>query len=204
MNAAMRRLGRATLASVLLWGCSLTTPRPEVHHYTLAVRLPAPTGATTKATLSVRPFSAHDPYNQSLLVYRTSPYQIDFYNYHRWAAAPAELITDWTRQYLRSTALFAKVYPAGEDAADFALNGRIRRFDEVDQEQTWQAVLSIDFWLTRDDQRIPLWFQSYTAAQEATKRNPAAVAEAMSRNLETILGKLIIDLTPVVAASSPP
>ncbi len=71
-------------------------------------------------------------------------------------------------------------------------------------EQTWEAVLNIDFWLTRAEQRTPVWFQSYTTVQQATKRNPAAVAEAMSRNLEAILSKLGADLAPVVAAPPAP
>jgi ABC-type uncharacterized transport system auxiliary subunit len=160
--------------------------------------------STAKATLIVRNFLAQDPYNQERLVYRTSPYQLDFYNYHRWAAAPTEQVTDWTRRYLRATLLFAKVYPTGDGAADFTLTGKIRQLDEFDHEQTWEATLSVDFWLTRAEQRTPLWFQSYSATQQAAKRNPSAVAEAMSRNLETILGKLVTDLLPVVAVPTGP
>lgn len=185
-------------------GCSLSRPQPEVYHYALAVNMPTSTTKPAKATLVVREFSAHDPYNQERLVYRTSPYQLDFYNYHRWAAFPAQQATDWTRRYLRDSGVFAKVYPTGDGLADFSLNGRIRQFDEVDHEQGWEAVLSLDVWLTRGDQRTPVWQQSYGATQAAEKRNPAAVAAAMSRNLETILGKLAADLAPVVAASSSP
>ncbi len=192
------------LGIVLFSGCSLTKPQPEVRHYTLEIALPAASSATASATLVVRPFSAQDPYSQERLVYRTSPYQLDFYNYHRWAAPPPEQIADWTRRYLRDTALFTRVSPTGEGAADFALNGKIRRLEEVDHEQTWEAVLNIDFWLTRAEQRTPVWFQSYTTVQQATKRNPAAVAEAMSRNLEAILSKLGADLAPVVAAPPAP
>jgi ABC-type uncharacterized transport system auxiliary subunit len=137
------------------------------------------------------------------MVYRSSPYRLDFYNYHRWAAAPAELVTDWTRRYLRRSGLFAKVFPATEGNADWFLGGVIRQLEEVDQENTWEAALSIDFWLAPAGQRAPVWFQSYTATQQADKRNPEAIAAAMSRNLENILARLAADLTPVVASPAP-
>jgi ABC-type uncharacterized transport system auxiliary subunit len=193
------------VGSMLICGCSLTKPRPAVHHYTLTLTtIPEAATQATKSTLVVRPFSANEPYNQERLAYRTSPYQLDFYSYHRWAALPAEQVADWTRRYLRDSALFARVYPTGEGIADFALGGRIRQFDEIDNAQSWDATLSLDFWLTGVDQRKPLWSQSYVATQQTAKRNPAAVAEAMSRNLEIILGRLVGDLAPVVAASPGP
>lgn len=190
--------------SVVWSGCSLTAPRPEVHHYTLALPQPAPDLGSGKSTLVVRAFSAHDPYNQERLVYRTSPYQLDFYNYHRWASSPTEQIADLTRRYLRAAPLFAKVYPSTDGNADFTLNGKLLQLDEIDHEKTWEAVLTIDFWLTRAEQRTPVWFQTYTVARQAEKRNPAAIAEAMSHNLATVLAKLVADLTPVVAAPTGP
>lgn len=201
----MRWIRTVAVGSMLMCGCSLTKPRPAVHHYMLTLTT-TPEAATqaAQATLVVRPFSANEPYNQERLVYRTSPYQLDFYDYHRWAALPAEQVADWTRRYLRGAALFASVYPTGEGSADFALGGRIRQFDEIDNEQSWDATLSMDFWLMGVDQRRPLWSQSYAATQQTAKRNPAAVAEAMSRNLEIILGRLVADLAPVVAASPGP
>ncbi len=194
----------AALCCISLCGCSLSQPSPEVHHYVLTLNLPAAASGTTHATLVVRPLSAYDPYNQERLVYRHSLYQMDFYNYHRWAASPSEQITDWTRKYLRSAALFSDVYPTGQGNADFMLDGRIRQLDEVDHDDGWEAVLNIDFWLTRPDRSTPLWFRSYTVTQPTAKRNPAAVAEAMSHGLETILNQLVSDLAPVVAARSTP
>jgi ABC-type uncharacterized transport system auxiliary subunit len=198
-----RLLWGFVLWSALIGGCSVTTPRPEVRHYTLVLTVPEAHSRPAKTSLVVRPFTAHDPYNQERIVYRSSSYQLDFYNYHRWAASPAEQVTDWTRRYLAETGLFAKVFPTSNGSADLALGGRIRQIEEVDHEQTWDALLSIDFWLTRSDQHTPFWFQSYTATRQATKRNPEAIAEALSRNLEDILGRLTADLTSIVATQPP-
>jgi len=188
------------LWSALIGGCSLTTPRPEVRYYTLMLTVPEAHSGMAQTSLVVRPFTAHDPYNQERMVYRSSSYQLDFYNYHRWAASPAEQVTDWTRRYLTGAGLFAKVFPTSNGSADMALGGKVRQIEEIDHEQTWDAVLSVDFWLTRSDQHSPFWFQSYTATRQAAKRNPESITEALSRNLEDILRRLTADLMSVGAA----
>lgn len=201
----MRTGARLVWSVVVIWGvvtsgCSLTRERPAVRYYSLSLALPEPPPGGGKLSLVVRPFTARNPYDQNYIVYRQSPYQVDFYNYHRWAATPAQQVTDWTRRYLRHSGVFATVFPTADANADLALGGVVRQFEEIDQEHAWEAALSVDFWLTRGDQRTPLWFQSYTATRQAARRNPAAIAEAMSRNLETILRQLTADLAPVVAA----
>lgn len=186
-----------------LTGCSLTKPRPAVHHYALALTVPNVPGRLTKMSLIVRSLTARDPYDQEPIVYRTSPYTFDVYNYHRWASSPAEQITEWTRRYLSGIGLFDRVFPTTEGIADLTLGGVIRQFEEIDHEKSWDAALSIDFWLTRAGEPSPFWLHSYTATQQATKRNPEAIAEAMSRCLEEVLQQLTTDLKAVVTAPSP-
>ena len=192
----------AVVWSIGLGGCSITKPRPETHHYVLSLSVPDAAGPRT-ASLMVRSIEARDPYNQERIVYRSSAYAFDLYNYHRWASTPGEQVTLWTRRFLRGSGVFTQVLPSSEGTADFVLDGTIQQFEELDHEKTWEAALSIDFWLVRSGERSPVWFQSYTATQPATKRNPEAIAEAMSRCLENILGRLTTDLTPVVTRRTP-
>jgi ABC-type uncharacterized transport system auxiliary subunit len=192
---------------VVVWGltvaaCSITKPRPEMHHYALTLSVPE-VASTGKVSLVVRPIGARAPYDQERIVYRSSAYAFDLYNYHRWASPPGEQVSSWTRRYLRGSGLFAQVFPNSDAAADFILDGIVQQFEEIDRENTWEAAASVDFWLVRAGERTPMWFRSYSATQQATKRNPEAVAEAMSRNLENILARLVTDLAPVVAASPP-
>lgn len=188
--------------SLNLAACSVTKPRPEVRHYTLTLTVPE-VPSTRTVSLVVRSISARDPYDQERIVYRSSPYASDFYNYHRWASPPGEQVTTWTRRYLRGSGLFAQVFPSSDAAADFVLDGVVQQFEEVDKTNTWEAATSIDFWLVRAGDRTPVWFQSYSATQQAAKRNPEAIAEAMSRSLENILARLVTDLTPVVVPRAP-
>jgi hypothetical protein len=137
------------------------------------------------------------------MVYRTSPYAFDLYNSHRWASSPAEQVTHWTRRYLQTTGLFSQVFPATDGNADVVLGGVIRQCEELDHETTWEAALSIDFWLTRTNERSPFWFRSYSVTKPASRRNPEAIAEAMSQGLADILQRLTTDLSSIVTSPSP-
>ena len=195
------------LMSLVFSGCSLTKEKPKVQHYALA--LPSSTSDPSSpplknTSLVVRSFTAQQPYNRDRIVYRSSPYAFDFYHYHRWVTKPTDMITALTRRSLQQSNLFQTVYPTATARADMQLGGVIRQCEEVDQAQSWQAALTIDIWLTRARESAPFWFQTYTATQQASKRNPAAVAEAMSRNLQDILTRLSQDLEAELAKTSAP
>ena len=195
------------LTSLVLGGCSLTRSKQEVQYYalTLPTRSAAPSSpAPITASLVVRPFSAQPPYHRDRMVYRSSPYEFDFYHYHRWVTKPADMLTTLTRRSLQQSGLFTTVYPTPDARADLRLGGVVRQYEEVDQAQSWQAVLSIEVWLSRSQEPAPFWFQSYSATRLATKRNPAAVAEAMSQNLQDILARLTNDLTGALATKPVP
>lgn len=202
MNMRMWLAWGLLVWSMSLVACSVTRSRPEVHHYTLNLAVPETSG-TGQVSIVVRPIGARDPYNQERLVYRTSAYASDVYNYHRWVSPPGEQVTTWTRRYLRGSGLFTQVFPNSDATADFVLDGTVQQFEEIDHENTWEAAISVDFWLLRAGESTPVWFQSYSATQQAAKRNPEAIAEAMSRGLENILARLTTDLTPVVTRSVP-
>ena len=202
-----------SLWSMLLAGCSIAQSKQEVHYYALSLPSANTASATTaqttaspasSASLVVRPFTAQQPYSRDRMVYRSSPYQVNFYHYHRWVSKPADMVTTLTRRALQQSNLFSTVYPTPDAPADMRLGGVVRQCEEIDQPQSWQAVLSIDVWLSRSRNSSPFWFETYTATQQAAKRNPAAVAEAMSRNLQEILQQLSADLASELAKLSVP
>ena len=160
------------LTSLVLGGCSLTPSKQEVRYYALALptQAPAPSSpALSTASLVVRPFTAHPPYNRDRIVYRSSPYEFDFYHYHRWVTKPADMITTLTRRSLQQSGLFTTVYPTPDAQADLQLGGVIRQYEEVDQAHAWQAVLSIDVWLSRSRESAPFW--SSPILQPSQRRN---------------------------------
>src|SRR4051812_15680007 len=83
--------GLATL--MILVGCgSVRYP----NYYTLKLPAPPdpPASENAHATLAIREFSAPAYLRQGAIVYKTSPEQIGFYDYHRWATEPSDVVTN--------------------------------------------------------------------------------------------------------------
>ena len=60
---------------------------------------------------SVREFREPAYLRQGAIVYKTSPEQIGFYNYHRWATDPWDFVTNTVADRLRASGTFTQVKP---------------------------------------------------------------------------------------------
>src|SRR5271169_4567672 len=125
-----------TLAvSVCFVGCMGKVKYPT--YYTLN-RPPAPdppVQESARASLAIREFRSPMYLRQGAIVYKTSPEQIGFYNYHRWAVDPREFLTNAVAERLRASGNFAqvKLYDGRPDV-DYVLSGRLEELEEIDYE----------------------------------------------------------------------
>jgi ABC-type uncharacterized transport system auxiliary subunit len=170
------------LAAVALAGCSLARRTPEMRYYTLAVpgvppALPGP--------LRVGRFTADAPYATPRLAYRTSPYRIEYYVFHRWAADPGWIVASAAREYLEPAA------PAA-DRGSWELTGTVRRLEEVDAPAGSEAALALDLRLERDGRLVLA--RSYAETEPAEGRRPELVVAALSRALGRILDRALADV----------
>lgn len=115
----------------ILNGCASV---PPTHYYTFKPQIGLATDAISPQyplTLGVEVYEADIPYQQERIVFRTSPYEVDFYEYHRWLRPPTELVTDQVRKLLASSGLFQRVQPyTYETEPDYVIRGRILMFDQ--------------------------------------------------------------------------
>jgi ABC-type uncharacterized transport system auxiliary subunit len=116
-----------------LVGC---TSVPTTHYYafqpTLTVSLQETENTTTSPfRISVESYEGDVPYQQDRIVFRTSVYEISFYEYHRWLRPPTELVTEQVLKHARASGLFRNVLAGGFDAsARYVLDGRVLMFDQ--------------------------------------------------------------------------
>ncbi|HYW37424.1 MAG TPA: ABC-type transport auxiliary lipoprotein family protein, partial [Terriglobales bacterium] len=92
----------ATLTiSACLVGCGGTRfPAYYTLHVPPAVDVPIAGG--TRSSLAVLEFRSPAYLHQGAIVYRTSPEQVGFYQYHRWAVDPREFLTNAMIDRLRA------------------------------------------------------------------------------------------------------
>ena len=106
------------------------------NYYTLALAptlAPAGKGGATFGTLVVRDFETAAYLRQGRIVYRESPTQVGYYEYHRWVADPGTAAATAVIGSLRSSGLFSQIdSDARHIKPDFLLTGKLERLDEID------------------------------------------------------------------------
>src|SRR5208283_5557900 len=197
---------------LLMSGCAGKVRYPN--YYTLAVaptKQPASNDAHQSATLAVRRFDTPAYLRQGRIVYRQTPEQIGFYEYHRWASDPGVVVTTGVIDSLRSTSLFSVVVPyAGQDHPDYLLSGRLERLDEVDYKSGVRVEVQLSAQLVNVRTGAPVWAGEVTKTSEVGTRDVNSVVVAMSHTVQGSIDQLVANMekqladTAVAAQSSGP
>lgn len=160
----MRRLILCSLALLMATGCSIL-PKPKTSNTTL-YQLTPPSASTSRANtaashgtkgicdrvLRVQAVTADPPYASDDLLYSDTPQAISSFAWHRWATAPATMLTGDLIDAVTSGRLFRSVLgPDDPGQADLILAVRIDK-----------GPLQV-FTRGQDGNRISTEYLSYTA-----------------------------------------
>jgi len=185
---------------ITLAGCGGAVKYPN--YYTLNVPPPPdpPAQEGVRASLAVREFRSPTYLRQGAIVYKTSPEQIGFYNYHRWAADPREVVTNAVTERLRASGNFTQVKPYdGRSDIDYVLSGRIEKLEEVDYEGGIKVEVAISAQMTNLATGAAVWTNTVDEVGTVGQRDVPAVVSEMNRTMERAIEKL---LTPPPAMSA--
>ena len=182
-----------TLAvSIAFVGCAGKVKYPT--YYTLHVpRSPTPpAGPYARTSVAVREFRAPGYLRQGPLVYRASPEQIGFYDYHRWAADPRQFVTAAVAERLRSTGSLAEitVYD-GRSHADYVIIGRLEKLEEVDYGGGVKVEVALSAQMTNVRTGTTVWSSSASDIEDVSQRNVPAVVGEMSKAMDRAIEKLL-------------
>ena len=182
-------------ALITLAGCGGAAKYP--HYYALNVPPPPdpPANGDVHASLAVREFRSPTYLHQGAIVYKTSPEQIGFYNYHRWAVDPREVLTSAVADRLRASGEFTqvKLYDGRSDV-DCILSGRIEKLEEVDYEGGVKVEVAISAQMTSLVTNTAVWTNSVDEIGTVDQRSVPAIVSEMNRTMERAIEKL---LTPI-------
>ena len=186
-------------ALVILSGCA-TVKYPN--YYTLHVPTPPdpPAQANLHASLAVREFRSPTYLRQGAIVYKTSPEQIGFYNYHRWATDPRDFVTNAVVDRLRASGTFTQVktYDGRADIS-YVLSGRLDKLEEIDYDGGVKVEVALSAEMVQLSTGATVWTNSVSEVGQVDKRDVPAVVAEMSNTMERAIEKL---LTPGPAVSS--
>jgi ABC-type uncharacterized transport system auxiliary subunit len=182
-----------TLAiSIPFLGCMGKIKYPTYYTLELAPAVDPPVQEGVHASVAIREFRSPGYLRQGAIVYKTSPEQIGFYNYHRWAVDPREFVTNAVADRLRASGNFAvvKMYD-GRSNVDYMLTGRLEKLEEVDYEGGVRVEVAISAQMTDLRTGATVWTNAVSEVGNVGQRDVPAVVSAMSHTMERAIGKVL-------------
>lgn len=174
---------------------------PQTHYYTLQIPPPAATAdPQTHFTLGVERFRAVEPLENQRILYYASPSELNYYAYHEWAEDPASMISELVERRLQSANLFSQVrlYPRN-DPGDFALQGRLLNFEEVDDPKGGKARVALALTLIRTRDQKTVWTETREADSPIEQKGFGGIVGAMNAATDRLLSGLLPELSEAVA-----
>ena len=190
----------AVATLMILSGCGRAVKYPN--YYMLHVPPPPdpPVAEGVHASLAVREFREPSYLRQGAIVYKTSPEQIGFYNYHRWAVDPREFVTNAVEDRLSASGNFARVkLYDGRSDIDFVISGNLEKLEEVDYDGGVKVEVAISAQMVRLSTGATVWSNSVCEVGQVGKRDVPAVVAEMNRTMDRAIQRL---LTPGPAATT--
>ena len=181
--------------ALLMSGCGKVRYR---NYHTLALA-PSPSTASNRepalGSLAVRDFETPAYLRQGRIVYRESPTEIGFYEYHRWVNNPAAIVTTAMIDSLRSSDPFSKVdSDASHINADFLLRGRLEQLDEIDYGGGVRVEVKLSAQLVNLRTASTIWSGEQAETARVEKATVNSVVTEMTRATQNCIDRLLTDM----------
>lgn len=134
-------------------------------------------------------------YNDYRIVYRTSPFQLNYYSYKYWIKKPGLLIRESMVDYFSKNNVFKKVVTGlAEGEPDLQLKTFVHIIEEYDQPNVWFAHLKMDIRIIDFKTGEEVLSHSFDRQRQLAARKvdhlPAAVSGLLQEELDKVINKL--------------
>ncbi len=181
---------------VFLTGCMGKVKYPAYYRLNLAPPTDPPIRGDALPSIAVREFRAPAYLREGPIVYLTSPEEIGFYEYHRWAVDPRQTITQAIVEYLRASGKFklVKIYD-GRNDVDYVFSGHLEKLNEVDNEGGVQVEVALSAQVTDIHNGNTIWANSAAEKGKVEGRKVSSVVAQMSNLTDRGIEELLKSLT---------
>jgi len=186
---------------IALTGCGGKVRYPN--YYTLNLPAPPdpPAQQDVRSSIAVREFQAPVYLRQGPIVYRTTPEQVGFYEYHRWVADPRTLVTSAVIDHLRASGQYSTVSMySGRPYDDYIFSGKLEKLEEVDYDSGVKVEVAMSAQITRVKTGATVWSNAVSEFGAVSKRNVRGVVSEMNRTMETAINKLLASVPATLAS----
>ncbi len=189
-NLAVALMGVVTLLPTLT-GCGRVR---YPAYYTLNLPAPPDPSAADNArtSIAVREFQSLGYLRQGPIVFRTTPEEVGFYEYHRWAVDPRTLVTSAVIDHLRAGGQFSRVSSYdGTPSNDYVFSGRLEKLEEVDYESGVKVEVAMSAQITKTSTGATIWSSAVSENGPVSQRDVPGVVSEMNRIMELAISKLL-------------
>lgn len=189
----MRKAALIVLSAAALWACFSASPNKV--YLQLHLEGGAPPGAAFDKALLVDRVAVDELYDDFRIIYRLTPFEINYYAYSFWAEKPARMVRDALDHYLTGRKAFRSLLAdVSRNQADWILRPTLHRIEEVDAEAAWAARLSMDLEMVEAKTGTVLASRRFDRSEPVGRKDVAAVPPVLSRILAEELEALLADL----------
>jgi len=163
-------------------------------YYTLNLPAPPdpPAAENVRTSIAVREFQSPNYLRQGPIVYRTTPEEIGFYEYHRWAADPRTLLTSAVIDHLRASGQYSMVSMYdGRPNNDYVFSGRLEKLEEVDYGSGVKVEVAMSAQITKVATGATVWSNNVSETRPVAQRNVRGVVSEMNQTVDLAINKLL-------------
>jgi ABC-type uncharacterized transport system auxiliary subunit len=192
MKKLLKALGLMLAIIVPLAGCGGRVRYPRYYTLNLPPAPDPPAQESVRTSIAVREFQSPSYLRQGPIVYRTTPEEIGFYEYHRWAADPRVLVSSAVIDHLRASGHFSMVSMySGRPDVDYIFSGKLEKLEEVDYDAGVKVEVAVSAQITRVATGATVWSNAVSEVGAVSKRTVPGVVSQMNRTMEVAINELL-------------
>ncbi len=189
----MKKIAIALAAVIVLGGCGSTHAK---RYFEIRSVAPAEAALPKIAKrLLVQMPSVDALYDDTRILYRVTPFEIEYYPYEFWAEKPGKQIASAVADFLVKKEVFQAVEtdPARIEP-DIVLRSRVHAVEEIDNPDTWLARLAMDYQFIDAKTGETLASAAFDRSSQIAKAHVGTLPAALSRILEEEIAKGVWEL----------
>jgi ABC-type uncharacterized transport system auxiliary subunit len=149
----------------------------------------------------VREFQSPSYLRQGPIVYRATPEEVGFYEYHRWATDPRALVTSAVIDHLRASGQFALVSMYdGRPDNQYVFSGKLEKLEEVDYPAGVKVEVAMSGQITRVQTGTTVWSNAVSEVGTVSRRSVPGVVSEMNQTVASAINKLLATVPAELAS----
>ena len=135
-------------------------------------------------------------YSDYRMVYKTSPYHLNYYSYNYWIKKPGPMVRDCMVDYFSGRRVFKKVITGfiGGDP-DLILKAVVHTLEEYDGPVAWYAHLKMDIEIKDFKSGDQVLFHSFDRQKQMMEKQveyfPIAISMILREELDKVIDRLV-------------